>query len=225
MVGHRLADGARVAGHEIEDARRQAGALRKFAERQRGQRRLARGLRHHGAADGERRPDLAGDHGGGEIPWRDRRDHADRLLDHDNARIGAEGRIDLAIDALGLLGEELDEAGGVVDFAQRLRKGLPLLAGHDEGDVVAIGDDEVEPASQDPRPLLGQRLRPRAEGALSGFDRVNRLRFAKARRFGENGAGRRVGDRTGPLSNPFAVDQALAFEERRIGEFHGVCVR
>ena len=107
---HRLADGARFAGDEVEDARRQAGAQREFAKRQRGQRRLARRLRHHGAAGGDRRRDLAGDHRRRKIPWRDRRDHADRLLDDDDARIGAEGRIDLAIDALRLLAEKLDKA-------------------------------------------------------------------------------------------------------------------
>ena len=183
---------------------------RKFAERERGQRRLAGGLRHHRAADGDRRRDLAGDHRRGEIPRRDRRDHADRLLDHDDARIGAEGRIDLAIDALGLLAEELDEAGGVVDLAARLGERLALFAGHDERDVVAVGDDEVEPAAQDLRPLLRQCLRPGTEGALRRFDRANRLRFAKARRLGEHHAGRGVGDRTRPLPHPFAVDKALA---------------
>src|ERR1700691_2869422 len=83
-------------------------ALRQFPERERGQRRLRRGLGAHRAADRERRRDLAGDHGGGKVPWRDRRHDADRLPDHDDARIGAEGRIDLAIDALGLLAEEFD---------------------------------------------------------------------------------------------------------------------
>ena len=98
---------------------------------------------------------------------------------------GAEGRIDLAVDALRLLAEELDEGGGVVDLAARLRERLPLFAGHDERDVVAIGDDEVEPAAQDLRALFRQCLRPRAEGALSRFDRADRLRFAKARSLGE----------------------------------------
>ena len=200
---------------------RHAGAQRQFAKRERGQRRLARGLRHHGAADRDRRRDLAGDHRRREIPRRDRRDHADRLLDDDDAGIGAEGRIDLAVDALRLLAEKLDIGGGVVDLAARLRERLPLFAGHDERDVVAIGDDEVEPAAQDLRALLRQCLRPRAEGALRRFDRANRLGFAKARRLGEHRAGRGVGDGTRPLPHPFSVDKALAFQERGIGEFHG----
>ena len=138
MLAHRLADRRRVSGHEVEHAGGHAGAQRELAERERGQRRLGRGLGDHRAADRERRRDLAGDHGGGKVPRRDRRHDADRLPDHDDARIGAEGRIDLAVDALGLLGEEFDEAGGVVDLAPRLGQRLALLAGHDEGDVVAI---------------------------------------------------------------------------------------
>ena len=72
MLAHRLADRRRVAGDDVEDAGGHAGAQRKFAERQRRQRRLGRGLGDHRAADGERRRDLAGDHRGGKVPWRDR---------------------------------------------------------------------------------------------------------------------------------------------------------
>jgi hypothetical protein len=43
----------------------------------------------------------------GKVPRRDRRNHSHRLLLHDDARIGLVGGNDLAIDALGFLGEEL----------------------------------------------------------------------------------------------------------------------
>ena len=79
------------------------------------------GLHHHRAAGGERRADLARDHRGREIPRRDRRDDADRLADDDDAGVGAVARDGLAVDALRLLGVELDERGGVVDLAARLR--------------------------------------------------------------------------------------------------------
>src|ERR1700677_1235197 len=164
---------------------------------------------------------LAADHPGRKIPRRDRRDHADRLLDDNDAGIGAEGRIDLAVDALRFLAEKFDVCGGVVHFAARLRKRFALFAGHDERDVVAIGNDKVEPAAQDLRALFRQCLRPRAEGAVRRFDRADRLGFAEARRLREHGAGRRIGDRTRPLPHPFSVDKALAFQERRVSEFHG----
>ena len=90
--------------------------------------------------------DLAGDHGGGEVPRRDGRDHADRLLDDDDAGVGLEGRDGLAVDALGLLGEELDEAGGVEDLALGLGERLALLVGEQQRQLVGVLDDQVEPA-------------------------------------------------------------------------------
>ena len=60
------------------------GMPARFAElgdRQRGERRLGRRLADEGAAGSERRAGLAGDHRVGEIPRRDRRDDAERLLD------------------------------------------------------------------------------------------------------------------------------------------------
>ena len=80
---------------------------------------------------------------------------------------------------LRLLAEEFDEAGGVVDFAPRLGEGLALLARHDERDILAIGDDEVEPAPQDFRPLFGQRFRPRAEGFSAASIAPHRLGVAE----------------------------------------------
>src|SRR5690606_40915593 len=50
------------------------------------------------------RAGLAGDHGVGEVPGRDRRHHADRLLDDDDALVGLVLRDDVAVDALAFLG-------------------------------------------------------------------------------------------------------------------------
>ena len=220
MFAHRLADRGRIAGQQIEDAGGHAGAQREFAERERRQRRLGRGLRDHRAADGERRRDLAGDHRGGKVPWGDRRDHADRLPDDDDARIGAEGRVDLAVDALGLLAEEFDVGGGVIDLAARLGERLPLLARHDERDVLAVHDDEIEPAAQDLGALFRQGLRPRAEGARRRLYRADCVGMAEARDLGDERASRRIIDRVDALADPFAVDEALVLEQRGIGEFH-----
>ena len=206
MLAHRLADRRRAAGEQVEDAGGHPGALRQFAEGERGERRGVGGLDHRRAADRDRRRHLAGDHRGGEVPRRDRRDDADRLLDHENARIGAEGRVDLAVDALGLLGEELDERGGVVDLAARFGERLALLAGHDQRDVVAIGDDELEPAPEDRAALLGGAPGPGRKGARRRFDRVDGLRFAEARDFGDQRAGGGIVDGVDAFADPFAVD-------------------
>ena len=202
MLAHRLADGGRIAGQHVEDARRKAGADGELGQRQRRQRRLRRRLDHRRAADRQGGGDLAGDHRGREIPRRDRGDDPDRLLEDEDARIGAEGRVDLAINPLGLLAEELDKARGVVDFAARLGEGLSLLARHDQREIVAVGDDEVEPAPQNVGALLRQLLRPGPEGFARRLDRPNGLGVAKARNPRDQRAGRRIADRIEALADP-----------------------
>ena len=81
-------------------------------------------------------------------------------------------------------------------------------------DVVAVSDDEIEPAAQDVRALFRQCLRPGAEGALRRFDRADGLGFAKARSFSRGRRRSRGWRSTRSLSHPFSVDKALTFEER-----------
>src|SRR6516164_6383039 len=82
-----------------------------------------RWLEHHRAAGGQCRARLAGDHRRREVPRGDRRAHADRLLGHDNALVGGVRRDRVAIDALALLAEPLDEGRGIGDLAARLGHG------------------------------------------------------------------------------------------------------
>ena len=92
LARHLAADLAGRAGDDAEQARRQAGALGQHRQRQRRKRRLRRRLQHHGAAGGQRRAGLAGDHRIGEVPRRDRGDDADRLLEDEDALVAAGGR-------------------------------------------------------------------------------------------------------------------------------------
>ena len=64
---------------------------------------------------------IAREHGGGEIPWRDRRDDADRLFERQQAAVGADDRQHVAINAPPLLGEPIDE-GGAVEFRRAPRR-------------------------------------------------------------------------------------------------------
>ncbi len=109
----------------------------------------------------------------------------------------------------------------IVDLAQRLGERLALLAGHDQRDVLAVGDDEVEPEAQDFRPLLGKPFRPWLKRALGRLDRADGLGMAEARDLGDQRPGRRIMDGVDPLAHPGAVDQALALQKGWIGEFHG----
>src|SRR5207237_364597 len=82
-------------------------------ERERGIGRLAGRLDHHRAAGRERGPGLARDHGVGEVPRRNQRAHADRLLHDEDALVGLVRRNDVAVGALSLLREPLDEGAAM----------------------------------------------------------------------------------------------------------------
>ncbi|MPN26184.1 hypothetical protein SDC9_173608 [bioreactor metagenome] len=73
---------------DVEHACRQPCTLGQYRQRQRTQRGVLSGLDHHGAACGQCRPSLAGDHCNRKVPWRDGRHHAYRLLQHDDAFVG-----------------------------------------------------------------------------------------------------------------------------------------
>ena len=145
MFAQHLADRRRIAGQDVEHALRHAGLFGERDQRQRGQRRFIGGLEHHRAARGERRRDFSGDHRARKIPRRDRAADADRLLDREQPRIRPLGRDGFAIDAAGFLGEKFDIGAADIDFAERFRQRLALLGGEDQGQVLAVGDDQVEP--------------------------------------------------------------------------------
>ena len=106
----------------------------------------------------KRRSGLARDHGGGEVPRRDRRHHADRLLDHDDAGIRLEGRDGFAVDALCLLGEELDEARGIENFTLGLRQRLALLAAEQQRQLVGMLEHQIIPGANDLGAVLGEQF-------------------------------------------------------------------
>ena len=220
VLAQDLADRRGVARYDVEHARRQPRPQGQRAERQSGERGFRRRLDDGGAADGERRRDLAGDHRRRKIPRRDRGDDADRLAKGDEAGIGAMRGQHLAVNAFGFLGVEFNERGRVVDLAARFGERLALLAGHDHRDRLAFGDDEIEPPTQDRGALLGGLARPGAERALGRLDGPRRLRGAEAGDARQQGARRRIVNGIDAVADPHAVDQALAFQEGRIQRFH-----
>ena len=76
---------------------------------------------------------------------------ADRLLGHDDALVGGVRRDRVAIDALALLAEPLDEGGGIGDLAAQLGQGLALLGGHQGGEILLVRHHQIEPFAQDLR--------------------------------------------------------------------------
>ena len=63
-------------------------------------------------------------------------------------RDGVGRREDVAADALGLLGEPLDERRRVRHLAARFRERLALLERDQAGEILGVLDDQVEPAAQ-----------------------------------------------------------------------------
>ncbi len=71
------------------------------------------------------------------------------MLDRDDPPIGQMGRNDVAIDALGLFCEPLDERSPVQHLASRLGQRLALLGRHDGSQIVLVGKHQIVPAAQD----------------------------------------------------------------------------
>ena len=123
----------------------------------------------------------------------------------------------VAVDALALLGEPLDEAGGIGDLALALGQRLALLGGHDGGEVVGIRQHQVEQLAQDGGAVLGQHGAPGRLGrcAASMARRVSAAPMAGT--VPTSLAGRGVADRKGLAAiglHPLAVD-AIGLAEQR----------
>ncbi len=220
-VGPGADDGGGVAGDHVEDAARKARALGEFGQRECGERRLGGRVRHHGAAGGECGAGLAGQHGGGEVPGRDQRGDPDRLAPDLHLGVVQVRGDALDIRALGLLGVEFEEGGGIVDLAARLGERLALFEGHDAGEILAMREHEVEPAAQQRRTGLRQGCGPGGKGGVGGIDGGRAFGGRKRRDGADPGAVGGVADgeaRAAPGTFPAAVHIGEAAQERTVGK-------
>ena len=211
----------RRAGHHIEHAVRNASARTQVRQRERRERRLRRGLEDHRAPGGNGRPDLARNHRQREVPGRDARHHAYRLLEDHNARVAVRCRDRVAIDALSLLAEPLQKSSGVGHFPARLGERLPLLDGHEPGEILLVLPHQVEPGAQDRGPLLRGLRAPCHHRARRRLDRQTRLEGAGIGHRADDFAGGGVVDRnrgTRASGHPLGVDVAGLTEEIGVGE-------
>ena len=219
----RLDDGGRVAGDDVEHARRHARAFREFRQRERGIGGFVRRVRDDGAACGKRGGGLARQHRGGEVPRGDEGDDTD----------GFEPQLDLGVvevaghafdvRALGLFGIELHERSGVVDFAPRFGDRLALLQHHDAGEILFVGEHQVEPAADDRGTLLRQGHGPIGKGHLRGVDGRTGILCGQLGDFAEEGAIGGVGDveRAAVRSRaPLAVHIGEAAQKPLVGDVH-----
>ena len=98
---------------------------------------------------------------------------------------------DVAVDALRLFGEPLDERRRVGDLAARLGQRLALLARHQHREVVLIRHQQLEPPAQQPGAVLRRagapadstpRRRPRSRPGSPPCPRRGRCRRPRASR-------------------------------------------
>ncbi len=169
---------------EVMTLKRPCGDACAFGEdghRERGQRRFGGGAGDEAAADGKRGGDLAGDHGVGEVPGRDRGGDADRLLDDHQAQVALVAGDGFAVDALGLFAEPFDEGRAVDHLALRLGQGLAHFGGQDRAEVIGIGDHQVGPFAQDRGAFLAGAGGPFVAGLVGGGDGAGGLGPAEIR--------------------------------------------
>ena len=196
-----------------------ARAIGELGQRERRERRLLGRLADDRVAGGQRRRGLARDHRRGEVPGRDAAAHADRLLEHDDARAGLLGRDRVAVDALGLLAEPLQEGRRVADLGVRLGQRLALLARQDHGQVAAVAEHEVGEAAQDRGALARRPRAPGGQRRRRRLDRAARLGDAHARHLGQHLAARRIVHRERRARvgrGPGAVDVAAVAQQGRV---------
>ncbi len=210
----------------MKDAGRHAGLFGQHGQRQRGQRRLLGGLDDHGAAGGQGRAGLSGDHRGREVPGRDRGGDADGLLERHQALAGLGALQDVAVDALGFLGKPLQERGRVGDFAGRLGDGLALFGRHDGSQVFLVLHHQLRPLQEDRGAFLAGLGGPGGQGGLGAGDGLFGFLAAQLGHRHDGLAGGRIvdGDRCAFAgANPLAVDVAGVAQQVGTGEGMGQC--
>ena len=160
--------------------------------------RLFRRLEDERAAGRERAADLAGRRQHREIPWREGRDDADRLLHHKLADALAAARHDAAVGAAAFLGVPVDDVGGDDDLAARLGIGLALLQHHDLGDGIMALAHQVGGLVHDLAAVVGRGRAPDGEALLGGFQRLVEIGLVGVRQMRQRLLGRRIDARPRP---------------------------
>ena len=215
---------AGAASDHAQHTFRNTGALGQLDQGQGGERRLRSRFDHHGATGGQRRAGLAGDHRGGEVPRGDGRSDTDRLLNHDQALVRLMAGDHVTVDALGFFGEPLDEGGGVSNLALGFGQRLALLQGHQATEVVLIFHQQLEPATQLVRTLLGSQRTPGRQRLLGSLDGAAGFSTAHLRNMADDLASRRVVHGNGLTAvgvQPLAIDISLLAQQLGVFQLHG----
>ena len=170
------------AGKHIQDAVRHSGFGGQFGDAERGERRLLGGLQDDGIARGEGRAELPGGHHQGIVPRHHGGHHADGLAGDQGHRVRAIGR-NFVILLVGCFAVPLDGLrGGRNVAARRGGDGLSHVEGFEQGQFVAVLEDEFGEARQHLLALLRMAGAPAAlfegrAGRRNGAVHVLRIAF------------------------------------------------
>ena len=137
-----------------------------------GQRRVRCRLDDGGATGGQSGTDLAGGHGGREVPRGDHHTDPDRLEHGHDSLVPRRSETNLASDPGRLLGEPAEELGGVPDFAESVRECLAVLEDNELGQVVLSLAHRLEGPTEDLGALTWRRGRPRPQCARGRIDGI-----------------------------------------------------
>ncbi len=175
MLAQLVADFACSTRHHIDRALREADFLAQRAPGQTRIRRLRGRLHHRRTAGRQRRANLARQHGGREVPRRDRGNHASRLLGHQDAPVSPGRRHDIAIGAARFFGKPQHVSGGRTHLALGFRQRLALFKRQQFGQRILIVHDRVMQLAQELGAIECGGLAVGQEGLVRGLDRALRL--------------------------------------------------
>ena len=169
--------------------------MQQAVQSDRGQGSLRRRLTDDGAACGHRRRKLLGQHGQREVPGRDQGGHAGGPLIELPLQTARTVRQDRRLAVGEGVGEEGEEAGGILDLGRAFLERLALLEGDDAGQLALARKQSGRGAGQPAAPLGGgDGLLP---GGMGDVHDLGDLGLAHARHLGEAGSGCGVDDREG----------------------------
>lgn len=213
--------GGAVGGQDVQQAFGQAGFGEQRGDREGGERGLRSGLEQDGAAGREGRGDLAGGHGGREVPGGDEGGDADGVLAYDVAVAAGRGVPEGGADADGLLGEPAEELGGVADLGRRVPVRLAVLQDDEPGESVGVLAHQREGVVQDLRTATGRCRTPADRCRVRGVDRRAGVVRSRGGDVADEVAGGRVVDGVGPSvggREPSAAEEHIAFRWWRLGQ-------
>ena len=212
----------RHAEYQIEHARRQTGVGEAFHQFNGAGRCFLRGLDDERAAGGERAGDLADRRERREIPRRERRHHADRLLQHKLPHTLLAARHDAAVRAAAFLGIPVDDVGRRQHLGARLSVALALLLGLHGGDVLVALAQQLRRLAHDLGAVVSRRRLPNGEALLGSGERGVEIGSRGVRQMPERLAGGRV-DHVFALA-AFAVEPLSVNEKLELGVHGGLVV-